>query len=133
MTDTISHLFVYGTLRQDVQHPLARLLGARATHRGRAEAAGRLVDLGPYPGVVEGEGVVVGDLYRLDREGRIDLLARLDAYEGCPRPGEGPGLFVRTTSTAGMEVGDRVPCWIYHYARPVAPGRDVPSGDWLAR
>jgi len=113
-------LFVYGTLRLgDVRAPLlagARRLGTRSV------AGFELYDLGPYPGVVTGDGAVVGELVELPDRG---LLERLDEVEGTH---EVPPLYRRER----IEV-DGGRAWIYVYARPVDPARRIATGDWLRR
>src|SRR5436853_375545 len=84
-------LFVYGTLRQGSGHPLARLLAAQARWLGTGTVAGRLYDLGAYPGMAEPEAAgqrLRGDVYELhDPDATLSIL---DDYEGCgpsqPRP-----------------------------------------------
>ena len=59
-------LFVYGTLRRQSPHPMARYLARHARYVGTARVAGRLYDLGPYPGMLpaaEADDFVHGDLF----------------------------------------------------------------------
>ena len=136
MRESIDHLFVYGTLRPGTLHPMARLLAECTQTVGPARVDGHLFDLGPYPGVALADGdaaaCVHGDLLRLAQTGRPELLAELDAYEGCPRPGDGPALFRRVATSATSAGGARVPCWVYVYARSLEGAERVTSGDWLA-
>ena len=46
------NLFVYGTLRDDPAHDMFHVLAANAELIGEATVAGRLYDLGEYPGLV---------------------------------------------------------------------------------
>ena len=57
-----------------------KLLGA--TFRGLAQtrAEWTLIDLGAFPALIEGSGVVRGELYEVDST----LLERLDRLEGVP-------------------------------------------------
>ena len=136
MSEPVDHLFVYGTLRPGTQHAMARRMAACAQAVGPARIRGHLFDLGPYPGVALADGdaaaSVHGDLFRLAETGRPELLAELDAYEGCPRPGDGPALFRRVATSAVRADGTRVPCWVYVYARSLEGAERVTSGDWLA-
>ncbi|MGB3801726.1 MAG: gamma-glutamylcyclotransferase family protein, partial [Lewinella sp.] len=68
MNDAANYLFVYGTLRSDIPSSMSKFLRRRATLVGKATVAGRLVDLGGYPGFLAGEGKAKGELYRLSVE-----------------------------------------------------------------
>jgi gamma-glutamylaminecyclotransferase len=73
-------LFVYGSLKRGFAHHT--LLGDAAREGPAVTAQGyRLVLQGSYPALVPGAGGSVrGEVYRVSAE----LLARLDAFEGCP-------------------------------------------------
>ena len=63
-----NYLFVYGTLRRRSRHPMARRLAELAQFVGPAKIAGRLYDLGRYPGLQEVQSPddwVQGDVYDL--------------------------------------------------------------------
>ncbi|HEY9199459.1 MAG TPA: gamma-glutamylcyclotransferase family protein [Gammaproteobacteria bacterium] len=127
----IDHLFVYGTLRAAFDHPLQRSLRRHARRLGTAQVAGRLYDLGRYPGLVPdtAAGPVAGDLYRL-RQARA-LLAMLDRYEGCaarmPRPREYRRIPVAVHWRGGSHWA-----WVYVYNRSVKGLRAIPGGDYCA-
>lgn len=127
------HLFVYGTLRAEVDHPMGRRLrqGARAIGGGRIP--GRLYDVGPYPALApparDGEQVH-GEVFALDPHGEADLLHALDVYEGCPRPGADAPLFLRTVVEVTLEDGMALPAWVYRYGRDVGGLQRIRSGRW---
>lgn len=102
--------------------PLHGLLAAGARLVGRATAAGRLLDLGPYPGLVAGPGRVRGELYRLEAPG---LLPVLDRAEG-PRFARGRTLVTRPG-------GGRARAWVYRYVGPPGGAPAVAGGDWRRR
>jgi len=137
-----SRLFVYGTLMSEGGGPAHRLLSGRATYLGRARVAGRLHDLGAYPGAVpveieveaSSEGsvpAVRGELYHLRDPGA--LLAALDDHEGCGPDDPVPSEFYRAVTTARTEDGSEVSAWIYWYGWPPSAGGRIPSGDWTDR
>lgn len=98
------HLFVYGTLRRGLGHPMARWLLAHAAYVGPATVTGQLYDLGPYPGAVLARGGrVVGEVYRL-RHGS-PVLAALDAYEGCGPDTVGAPLYAAASPTCAWPTG----------------------------
>lgn len=119
-------LFVYGTLRPALatgpQGRLVRELEAV----GVATVPGLLLDLGDYPGLVTGDGVVHGELLRIADPAR---LAALDAYEEC---GGAEPLFRRERATAWRADGTPITAWVYRYARPAAHARPITSGDYAA-
>ena len=118
-------LFVYGSLRPALARGEPARLIAGLDHLGRASVPGRLYDLGEYPGLVAGSGLVHGDILVVPAR----RLALLDDYEECR--GSRP-LFRRVRLTATQEDGSTCRAWVYRYARPVTGGRLVLAGDYLA-
>ncbi len=132
--NTVRHLFVYGTLRRGVDVEQSRWLEAIAIHKGPATLAGRLVDLGNYPGLLPAtnpQEKVAGELYELPDESSI--LEQLDRYEGCHPDDPEPHEYCRIVCTATDEDGVRVWCWTYLYQWPAEPYNLIPHGDWLSR
>jgi gamma-glutamylcyclotransferase (GGCT)/AIG2-like uncharacterized protein YtfP len=68
-------LFVYGTLRRN--GPAAHLMNG-AVFAAEASIVGRVIQRDGYPGLLDGDDSVSGELYEVTGE----LLARLDLYEG---------------------------------------------------
>ena len=69
-----SILFIYGALLPGLR--LEREMSG-AERLGAAQVRGQLYDIGSYPGLVAGQGLVSGELYRVTSE----HLWRLDAVE----------------------------------------------------
>src|SRR5215510_11918551 len=81
-------LFVYGTLKRRSRHPMARRLARSARHVGQAKIAGRLYNLGRFPGLKpprSGEDWVEGDVYDLG-DNAASTLTEMDAYENAESP-----------------------------------------------
>jgi gamma-glutamylcyclotransferase (GGCT)/AIG2-like uncharacterized protein YtfP len=117
-------LFAYGTLRRGA--PMHRLLEDRVTWLGPASAAGLLVDLGAFPGLVparEPEDRVHGDLFAIDDAQRDELLDALDRYEGAS--------FERVQQAVAGPEGPAT-AWLYVYRGAVDGRGVVPGGDYLA-
>jgi gamma-glutamylcyclotransferase (GGCT)/AIG2-like uncharacterized protein YtfP len=110
-------LFTYGTLMRG--YPLHRTLARRATFLGPAHGGGRLLDLGPYPGLIDGEGAVHGELYRLDAP---ELLHDLDREEGYN--------FERRRMVVTLANGRRARAWVYRYRGPRVNAVPIPHGDY---
>ncbi len=124
-----SLLFVYGTLLTFVATAAGHRLRRHASLVARARVAGRLYDLGRYPGLAPprrpGEWVI-GELYRL-RNPRLTLRA-LDLYEA----GAGPVLtrFTREPTIAYVGSRARRRVWVYRFVGPVRAERRIAGGDY---
>ena len=120
------HIFVYGTLRSESDHPMARRLLSQARLVGKGSAPGRLYDLGWYPAAMFDAGEkrrVVGDLFAIKSGGR--LLAELDAYESGDR------FYTRLHLEVKLAGGGTVIAWAYGVAE-APPARLIQSGDFIA-
>jgi len=120
-------LFVYGTLRPVLRHPaFDKYLAGRVEYIDQGRCAGRLLDLGTFPGMLEAEGTgdeVVGDLLELPEDEEAAILKALDSYEG-------PG-FERTQMTVTLPRGTEIEAYVYAYEGPQGKGEPIPSGDWV--
>jgi len=87
---------------------------------------GQLYDLGEFPGMVHGEGTIVGELYDvLD----CSVLASLDDYEGFAPATPTKSDYMR--QIVRLEDQDSpVDCWIYVYNKRVSDQPLVSHGDW---
>ena len=125
MRDRAELLFVYGTLRPS----LAAGEPVRLVHDldlvSPATTSGVLLDLGDYPGLVAGDGIVHGDLLRITDPAR---LAALDAYEACGGPDP---LFQRERTIVRLPDGTTTEAWVYRYARPPR-GAVIAGGNYAA-
>jgi len=102
-------------------YALHRVLASASTFVGEGRVRGRLVDLGRYPGLIDGVGDVRGEIYQLDDP---QLLAVLDREEGYN--------FGRRRATVTLASGRRA-----RVGLPVSrtsgdgrphPGRRLPAG-----
>ncbi len=126
------HLFVYGTLRQALGHPMLAWLRQHARFVGPGRVAGVLFDLGRYPGMLcrDGGGWVKGEIWRLlDADA---LLARLDAYEGCDAASPRPHEYRRIVASVWLRGAGRLPAWLYEYALDTTGLPRIADGDYPA-
>lgn len=113
-------LFVYGSLlRGQLNHfwmERARYLG-----EARTEPCFELLDLGPFPALMDGGSTAVhGELYEVDAQ----LLARLDVFEDVP------AMYRRDV----VQLQGQAPAQAYVLQPDHVHGRPrVPSGDWRKR
>ena len=120
-----ANLFVYGTLRRGSHNRFARFLAAHARFLGDARIAGRLYNLGRYPGATRSDALrewVRGEVFRLDQPAKT--LSTLDAYEG-PR-------FERSMARVHLASGIQLDAWVYFCAKS-PPGPAMVSGAWPRR
>lgn len=122
---------VYGTLRRGEPGWRQFRMDRRAACLGPCLIPGRLYDLGRYPGLVEGDGAVVGELHRLRAP---YLLAALDRFEGARPDAPETGLFIRRMRL----IDPSVDAIVYLYndrrePRAMAHARPIEGGDWLLR
>lgn len=115
-------LFVYGSLRrnaEEARHPLL----ADAVFLGPATVRGLLYSVDWYPGLVlDGEGVVHGELFELPLARADAMLHGLDDYEG--------GGFRRRKVSVATDAGERLDAWTYAYIGPVHALPVIASGDY---
>ncbi|HWP57588.1 MAG TPA: gamma-glutamylcyclotransferase family protein [Candidatus Acidoferrales bacterium] len=117
------YLFVYGTLRKELNTPMSRWLARRAQFCGRATYQGKLFDAGAYPGAIPSKSrgdKVDGDLYAARDE--KTLFRVLDHYEGKK--------FRRQRRTVRDTHGNKLSAWIYLLRRPPAGLRLIPGGNY---
>ena len=116
-------VFVYGTLLQgEMRNPV--LDGSRCL--GPALASGKLVDLGRYPALLEGDGNVVGEVYEVNRL----TLEQLDRIEGFDQRRPLASLYRRETIDIRYFADDRRERVLtYRYHRPHR-GAPIPHGDY---
>ena len=122
----LDHVFVYGTL----------LRGGRSHHRlvehgaervAPATIAGRLYNLGRYPGLVRGMDPVRGELYRI-RDAAV--FATLDAWEDFDGYGAESSSYLRVVREVTSLHGPPVWAWVYRYVGDLDAASLIPSGDW---
>jgi gamma-glutamylcyclotransferase (GGCT)/AIG2-like uncharacterized protein YtfP len=124
-----SLLFVYGTLRAFVATAEGERLRRHSSLVDYARVAGRLYDLGRYPGLADARRAgdwVTGEVYRL-RTPRLTLRA-LDRYELGVWPAS--ARFTRECAIAILARGSRRRVWVYRFLGRVHAERRIAGGDY---
>ncbi len=129
-----TQLFVYGTLRSDPSHEMFHILARHAKFLGEARVAGRLFDLGEYPGMVlqPSDSYVKGELYDIQTDHWNEVIEQLDRYEGCTDSDPQPHEYCREVVQAKLTNGRTIKAWAYVLNRPVAGLSEITSGDYLS-
>lgn len=91
---------------------------------GHCEIKGCLYDLGDYPGLVLGDGMVIGELYRMTD---LSIFNMLDTYERFDPNNQRKSLYLRTKVAL---INPDQHAWIYIYNQSVDSAERIESGDW---
>ncbi len=126
------HLFVYGTLRSDVDNSQCYRLGPAANLIDSAFFTGRLYDVGSYPAaIVCADGYPVrGQLYHLSSP---VVLITLDRYENCDATAHSE--YRREKVLVKPARGEHLWAWVYLYNQAIdgfggARPREIFAGDY---
>lgn len=123
-------LFVYGTLKRRSRHPMARRLAQSALHVGAARIAGRLYNLGRFPGLKaprSPDDWVQGDVYDLG-DNAEHILKEMDAYENAESPPPTP--YERELANVTLDDGQTMTTWVYWYRGDVREEQFIASGSF---
>jgi gamma-glutamylcyclotransferase (GGCT)/AIG2-like uncharacterized protein YtfP len=118
-------VFVYGSLMRGEEHHGHIESGSFA---GEGKTAGVLVSLGRYPGLIDGQGSVRGELYRFaDMPAALDVLDDFEEYDATDVDAS---IYVRVARPVSMHDGRIVLAWVYRYNRPAQGEPAIRDGDW---
>lgn len=120
-----SFLFVYGTFLRGLSR--SKFLDGCPFLGPAILQQADLYDLGAYPGIGEGWGNVVGEMYRIDEK----KLSSLDAVEGYFPGDESKSLFVRRTTKVRMLAdGQTVNAFCYYNNERFGDAHQIFHGDY---
>jgi gamma-glutamylcyclotransferase (GGCT)/AIG2-like uncharacterized protein YtfP len=119
----MNRLFIYGTLLPGLRLE-AQMQGARFV--GAAQVPGRLVDVGCYPGFLQGDGLVTGEVYDVDDA----HLARLDTVEDMVPGDRVASQYWREVVTVAGGPLQGQPVQTYVYNRSVDDCTPIAHGDY---
>jgi gamma-glutamylcyclotransferase (GGCT)/AIG2-like uncharacterized protein YtfP len=124
------NLFVYGTLRNTYDNPMAQLLRQNARLLGHGYVPGRLFDLGWYPGATYEPNSpyrVWGDVFALTSEA---ILTQLDTYEGIENHPDDE--YVRRDVPVQMDK-EQIRCQMYVFLKSDGQRMLIESGNYLSK
>ena len=135
MTD---HLFVYGSLMPHLTSSFGKAERTRLANEssviGPASVAGRLYDLGEYPGLISNSCLhtrVDGVLLRLVSPD--ETFVWLDPFEDIvPGRANEANAYERVTRTVTTHDGQSYEAWVYVMWRVPAGASEIISAEWQA-
>lgn len=118
------YLFLYGSLMRELGAMNALSAGSHLQFVREARIPGQLYDLGEYPGLVPGQGQVIGEVYKVSSP---QVWSILDPYEDYFSENETDSLYLRRQ----VELIDGTGLvWTYIYNRSVGDSPRIDDGDW---
>jgi gamma-glutamylcyclotransferase (GGCT)/AIG2-like uncharacterized protein YtfP len=111
MTKVTTHLFVYGTLMPGESNHRQIQEWVHAVRPGTIE--GILVNLGAFPALIPGEGIVRGVVLDVD-EAALEITDRIEGYS----PDRCHCLYIRKEVIVQLENGGELRAWTYEFADP---------------
>ena len=116
-------IFIYGTLLQGLhRHYLIK----NSVLLGPGKIVGKLWDLGNYPGLTQGDGSVIGELFESD----TNTIQQLDIMEVFYQKLPSKSLFIRKSTEVRLFSGDVTYADCYFYNGPVNYGSPISCGDY---
>jgi gamma-glutamylcyclotransferase (GGCT)/AIG2-like uncharacterized protein YtfP len=116
-------LAVYGTLLSGLPPRSGRPdLTSLLRLVGPCRIPGQLCDCGPYPGLLDRPGIVVGECWQIIA---AETLAVLDRWEDYQPNDEARSEYLRCQLRL---IDPPITAWVYRYNRQ--PKTIIPSGDW---
>jgi gamma-glutamylcyclotransferase (GGCT)/AIG2-like uncharacterized protein YtfP len=128
------HLFVYGTLKAGLAPSEMSLIVEKLRPIANATVRGLLYDLGEYPGAIlnpDSERNITGLVLELPDD--PDVLVQLDQYEQFDPDSPHTSLFLRVRTSALLETGRTLECWVYVYNRDPASVPIPENGKFTQR
>ena len=126
--------FVYGTLRPG-EINYRRLLAGRTTRETPALITGCLYQVREedYPYVLEGDGLVQGEVIEIHPDLYNVTLRTIDSLEDYWPEDEAASLYLRRPIEAFLENGRSLTAWVYLWNSPERPGIFLPHGNFRRR
>jgi gamma-glutamylcyclotransferase (GGCT)/AIG2-like uncharacterized protein YtfP len=125
--DNIFYLALYGSLMQGFDGLIESGAENKIILVGKCKVAGRIFDLGDYPGLVSGDGSVCAELYKVVDD---NVIRDLDKFERFDPRDRISSLFVRRCVRCKTSDNRFFDAWVYFYNQDVLGHEPILSGDW---
>jgi gamma-glutamylcyclotransferase (GGCT)/AIG2-like uncharacterized protein YtfP len=127
------YLFVYGTLLDEVDHPMGKFLRQHARMLGPAKMSGQLFYIDRYPGLLIHKNrsgtYIQGQVYKLAHPGQV--LKVLDDYEECGDHMRRIAEYRRERHIVQLQRGGSILAWVYVYRHCLRKRLPIIHGDYL--
>ena len=128
------YLFVYGTLLNQSNLPIASFLGQNSKIVSEGSFPGLLYEIGTYPGAVYIPGSkqkVHGLILQISNP--TDIFKRLDTYEETGPEFEQPNEFIRKLIPVQGINAKKYHCWVYLYNHSIDKKILISSGKYYSK
>lgn len=120
-------VFVFGTIRRE--QPRHYLLGnAKFIDYATLEGFELYYIYNMFPGIVEGDGKVIGEVYELPED---DLYKLDEAEDAISIKNVEIGLSRRIKVKVKTQSGQILDAWCYVFIQDIENSTKIPSGDWV--
>lgn len=129
--ETVTRLFVYGSLRRGFQSPAYNYISKYFQLVGDGRVKGKMYDMGNFPAAVpaDDEAFIKGELYEIKNAEEFSwAIEQLDAYEGL-NPEEGEHQTYERKVVDVVYNDGIAKAWIYWYTGKIDVQPIIPSGD----
>lgn len=110
-------IFTYGTLMEGLSN--FKMLEGLFIEKKEASIKGFLFDIGFFPGLVEGDDNIKGELFFIKEEFYYQTLIKLDFLESYIKNDRLNSLFIRTVKEVYLEDGSKIRAYVYIWNRDV--------------
>ncbi|MCM5663666.1 gamma-glutamylcyclotransferase family protein [Galbibacter mesophilus] len=124
------YVFVYGTLMQGFDNPVAQFLRKHSDFIGNGSTPGVLYDLGSFPGAIfdtSSPKKIQGEVYKITKNTEA-VLAALDQYEGIDDPSF--NYYQKNEAHIKTDIGE-INAMVYNFINPIQTYYHlIASGDY---
>ena len=121
------HVLVYGTLLTGLNKIYGNIMdNAQLVGCALLDKA-ILYDIGNYPGIKEGDGIVIGEIFEINNE----ILTELDYIEGYDKMNEDISLYLRKQKEVTLlHNGEKMNVFAYFYRKSCTGKMQILHGDY---
>lgn len=126
MKDT-NLLFVYGTLKNESNHEMAKYLRANANYVGAGRINAKLYLVSWYPAIKltgNNNDYVHGDLFEVED---THVWSKIDIFEDCQENNPN-SLYSKRCVSCELNNGETKNAWVYEYNPSISALEEIPNG-----